>query len=263
MQFSFVASPSPDALLTHYDAERFPMFQCVFEEPAELSSPMQHFWRYPREAAVSLVLENNSPKDITALRYRWLVTKLGEKLRPSVCSSDSYLVDVYHPVLAAGDRKLIGPSIGMNQSLLEHVQRGGGSIGSGNSGGPREFYDADEINFSIDLILFADGEIAGPDPDHYTGELICRKPAAEFVAKQIRLADAESRDPAPVLKALAEIPRDRNDVLVEWVHTYAQRCLAAAAAPNSRIERVAGMLRHLESRPVLPRFYRRGDAPRP
>ena len=156
---------------------------------------------------------------------------------------------------------LINPSGAINESLLEHVKRGGGNFGSGHSGGPRDFYDSDAMVFSIDLVLFADGEIAGPDPDRYCAELRCRKPAAEFVAKQIRSADAEGRDPAPVLKALAEIPRDKNDVLVEWVHTYARQYLTAAASPNSQIERKAGTLRHLESRPQLPRFYRRDDAP--
>ena len=34
----------------------------------------------------------------------------------------------------------------------------------------------------------------------------CRKRAAEFVARQVRLADAEGRDATPVVSALAEIP---------------------------------------------------------
>src|SRR5581483_6846809 len=226
MQFSFVPSPSPDAVLSRYDAERFPMFQCLFES-VEADSPLVGLSRDPRQAEFALVLENKSQKDITALRYRWTLTKLGEHVPPSICSSDSYLVGGYHPVLAAGERKLINPSGSINQSFVEHVKGGGGHIGSGHSGGSRDFCDATEMIFSIDLILFSDGEIAGPDPDRYSSELRCRKPAAEFVAKQVHLADAEERDPAPVLKALAEIPRQKTDTLVEWVHTYARQYLSS------------------------------------
>lgn len=43
-----------------------------------------------------------------------------------------------------------------------------------------------ELSFEIQLVLFADGEIAGPAPEGFAPELPCRKPAAEFVAKQIR-----------------------------------------------------------------------------
>lgn len=46
--------------------------------------------------------------------------------------------------------------------------------------------DVIELSFEIQLVLFADGEIAGPDPDGFATELPCRKPAAEFVAEQIR-----------------------------------------------------------------------------
>jgi hypothetical protein len=62
------------------------------------------------------------------------------------------------------------------------------------------------LRFEIDMLLFADGELAGPDTDKFAAELRGRKPAAEFVAKQIRLAEAEGRDVTPVLSALAEIP---------------------------------------------------------
>jgi hypothetical protein len=50
------------------------------------------------------------------------------------------------------------------------------------------------------------GEIVGPDNGRFAVELRCRQRAAEFVAKQIRLAEAEDRDVTPVPSALAEIP---------------------------------------------------------
>jgi len=63
-----------------------------------------------------------------------------------------------------------------------------------------------EVFFEIDLILFADREIAGPNADRHLMELRRRKPSAEFVAEQIPRARDEGRDIEPVLSALAEIP---------------------------------------------------------
>ncbi len=48
------------------------------------------------------------------------------------------------------------------------------------------------------LSCLEDGEIARSDPDGFASELLERKPAAEFIAKQIRLADVEERDVRPV-----------------------------------------------------------------
>lgn len=71
------------------------------------------------------------------------------------------------------------------------------------------------------MLLFADGELAGLDAEKFAVKLACRKPAAEFVAKQIRLAQAENRDVIPLLSALAEAPYLRDDFLAKWTRYYA------------------------------------------
>jgi hypothetical protein len=62
------------------------------------------------------------------------------------------------------------------------------------------------VSFAIDLIAFGDGEIAGPDLENYVTKLESRKLATEFLAKQVRMAEAENRDVIPVLTALSEMP---------------------------------------------------------
>ena len=108
----------------------------------------------------------------------------------------------------------------------------------------------------IDMILFEDGQLAGADTGKFTAELQCRKPAAEFVAKQIRLADAKGRDPKPVLSALAEVPHLRDDFLANSTKHYAADFLRHEGIGLRR----EGLLRNLENRPVLPKFYRRDVA---
>jgi hypothetical protein len=59
--------------------------------------------------------------------------------------------------------------------LLDHslVLAGGGFIGSGSTA-KRSLVGTIELAFEIHLILFADGEIAGPHPDHFAIELQAR-----------------------------------------------------------------------------------------
>jgi hypothetical protein len=89
----------------------------------------------------------------------------------------------------------------VDEALIDHVGAGGGFIGLGlvTTQMSRSLPAIVELSFEIDFLVFEDGETAGPDSDPYAVELHCRKPAAEFIARQIRLAMAESRDLTPVL----------------------------------------------------------------
>jgi hypothetical protein len=256
MKFTITPSPSPDVFLSLYDNTADSKFHTIFETPTS-DSPMSHLTRPPEEAAWAVVLENRSEKAITALRYRWIASKGDGKPRTCTVSSDSYLTDVRRAVVESGARQIISPSGSLSESFLDHVQRSGGFIESRVETRTSLLADTSELRFDIDLIVFADGEIAGPDPDSYAAELQCRKPAAEFVAKQVRLAEAESRDVTPVLSALAEIPHLRNDPLAHWTQHYARDYLRHSQKSVSGVDMRNMALRHLESRPDLPRFYRR------
>jgi hypothetical protein len=172
------------------------------------------------------------------------------------------MVDVYHPVLGRGDRKLISWSTTtVDESLLDHVLRGGGYI-CGTFYSPH-VNPVSSLRFELDFVLFMDGEIAGPDKDRYAVELQCRKPAAEFVAKHIRLAESESRDVTPVLSAIAEMPHIENlrpaeeNPLVYWVQKYAGDYLGTVRHNIGTVNSPQAELRHLENRPILPKFHRR------
>jgi len=251
MEFTFTDTSSSELVVRRYDGALFPTFRVIFETPSP-EGIFRLLAQLPEEADRAVVLENRAGKDVSALRYRWVMATEDGNVRKQTASSDSYMVDVYRPVLKAGDRKLICPSTSVDESFLEHVQRGGGWMGLGNSG-KRSLGDVRSLHLEFDLVLFADGEIAGPDTDRFAAEIQCRKPAAEFVAKQIRLAETEGRDVKPVLLALAEAPHLRDDHLAHWVRHYAGDFLRQIGDDRMR----QGKLRHLESRPTLPKFYRR------
>ena len=232
----------------------------IFNKQDE-TSPLHHLAVDAEEAAIALVIENRSEKAITALRWRWQKADASGNIRNSTCSSDSYNVDVFRAIVKPGSRRLISPSANLDESILDHVLAGGGVIGSKFSSSRPFLENVDELTFEIDLVLFADGEIAGPDPEKYTLELNFRKPAAEFVARQIRLADAEGRDVTPVLSALAELPTflhpgyGRHSSHIYWIRRYASDFLRRLQHQIGANARETG-LRHLENRPTLPKFYR-------
>lgn len=260
MEFTFSPSPSLEVVVSRYNAALFPRFRIVFE-PASTDSPLRFLAQSPEEADRAVVMENRADKDVTALRYCWMMTSEDGNIRKRTVSSDSYMVDVYHPVLKAADRKLICPSVTVDQSFVEHVLRGGCSMGTGSG---REFLvGVTSLRLDIDMVLFADGEIAGQDSDKFAAELQCRKPAAEFVAKQIRRARDEGRDVKPVLSALAEIPslgrlgHAQGDPLVLWTRHYAKDYLRDMNRKTTGADWAEARLRHLENQPTLPKFYRR------
>jgi hypothetical protein len=261
-RLNIIPSPTAEVSLTPYDGVAFPKFHQVFDLHSQ-SSPLIHLAPDPEEASIALVLENRSPKEITALSYRWVTTdQLGES-HTQTCSSDSYLVDVHRAIAEPGSRHLITPSGMLDEALIGHVLGGGGLIGIGIRVKSRPLDKIAETTFEIDTILFADGEVSGADPNRYVMELQCRKPAAEFVAKQIRRARDEDRDVEPVLAALAEIPclgrlgKAQGDPRVLWTRHYAQDYLRHMNRKTSGVDWAEARLRHLENRPTPPKFYRR------
>ena len=264
MRFTILASPIDDVVLIPYEEGAFPKFSQLFEIPSP-SSRLRFLALDPDDAATALVLENSSARAITALSYRWVMTDASGKERTHAVTSDSYMVDVYRPVVAPGARQLITRSGSVDEVMMDHLLAGGGGIVAG-SASRRSDREAVELTFALDFILFEDGEIAGPDPNHYGTTLQCRKRGAEFIAKQIRLAEAESRDVTPVLSALVDIPHlgslhhEQGDRLVQWTRYYARDYLSHVRDhPTPGINWPQAMLRHLENRPDIPRFYRRGQ----
>lgn len=261
MRFDILPSPTAAIVLNRYEKHLFPIFDEVFETPSP-SAPIFHIARALQEAAVAVVLQNRADKAITAWRFRWQLTDSFGNQRPMTMSGDSYSVDVFRPVAEPASWHLVTPSGCVSEALLEHMRSGGGLMGV-SVGTTPSFSDLAQVTFEIHLIVFIDGEIAGPDPDHFAAELQGRKPAAEFVAKQIRMAQAEGRDATPVLTALIEAPGlgkpggPQGDPLFHSVRHYARDYLRNMHRKIGDLNPAEARLHHLENRPELPKFYRR------
>ncbi len=262
VRLKVVPSPSSQVAIIPFEAALFPKFKQLFEPHPE-SSPLRYFARDPAEIPLTLVLENRSGKAITGLSYRWRKLDASGKIYNQTARSDSYFVDVFRSIAAPASRHLIGPSGMLDEAMLDHAQAGGGLIGVKTGVTRRPLPEIVEVTFEIDLIVFEDGEITGPDPDRFAVLLQCRKRAAEFVARQVRLADAEGRDATPVVSALAEIPHlgrpghGTYDPMVHMTVEFAREYLRNVQQKRGEVDMREVELRRLENRPELPKFYRR------
>ena len=263
-RLQITSSPCPDIVITPFDEALYPEFKQIFAPHPE-SSPLRYFARDTAEIPLTIVLENRAGKAITGLSYRWRKLDRTGKVRNHTASSDSYFVDVFRPIAVPGSRHLIGPSGRLDEATVHYAQAGGNFIGGKIRVTSPPLPEVVEVTFEIDLIVFADGEIAGPDPDRFATLLQCRKPAAEFVARQVRLADAEGRDATPVISALAEIPHIGRrghgpyDPMVHMTVTFAREYLRRVQHKIGELDMREVELRRLENRPELPKFYRRQE----
>jgi hypothetical protein len=261
VRFDILPSPTPLIVLHRYEKDSFPVFSQIFETLSP-SSSLRHFARDPQEALVAVVLENQSEKPITAWRFRWQFTAVSGRQRSETLSGDSYASAVFRPIADPSSRHLITPSGCLSESILNRALSGAGVLG-GSIARQQTIAELAEVILKIHLIVFLDGEIAGPDPDDYGAELQSRKLAAEFVAKQIRMAQKEGRDVSPVLTALVEAPslgsvsRPEGDPLFNSVRHYASEYLRSMHRKMGNVDMAEAKLRHLENRPTLPNFYRR------
>jgi hypothetical protein len=260
LRLNILESPSPELSVERYSPDYFSEFQDLFptKEFPE-THPLRLLLRKPYEEQVSVVLQNKSPKSITVLAFHWIFPETPDHSSIRKYASNSYHVEVFRPVLAAGAKMLASPlSENAEESVLTHIKAGGGVIaGFFRSSRDPILPDDGEIGFVLDLVGFEDGEIAGPDPDRYAATVQGRKRAAEYVVRQISRAQSENRDPAPVLKALLELPLRKDDQFIASVKSFSREYLSPGDVPRQQLR-----LQRMENLPAPPRFFRKeGNEP--
>ena len=105
------------------------------------------------------------------------------------------------------------------------------------------------VNFGIDCIVFASGEVYGPDTGHFIQELTTRKQAADSVLAAINAGDSAA------LSAMAEQPPQSNDDhFSEWQKRFALHYLNSLNSSNPRAQ--ATEKRELQAYPVPPHLFR-------
>jgi hypothetical protein len=256
MRIQIVPSPCADVGLSSYEGSKFPKFKEILEKAGRENSGFWQLGLVPEEASVAVILENRSAKDITALRFGWAYEVESGEGDPREESYDSYRSHPFRSVVPAGSCQLIVPS-GRLHDVVYPIEALGYVRSIADQSVPPT---AIAVTFQIDFILFADGQMFGPDHGHFANELESRQAAANFVAQQIRLALAEHRDPAPVISALSDLPQLHSHPLESVVRDCARAFLRSTLRMEHRSSRVKSALWRLENLPTLPTFHRRDDA---
>jgi len=130
-----------------------------------------------------VVIDNHSDRAIVAAVMEWHYTDAKGKTRGIILETDTWQRPHSGPndkaeVVPAHSRTLFGPTATIPEALV------GASGYAGSSIMPIQFTPFQGFtnpNFAIDLLVFSDGEMVGPDTKHYSTDFAARYSAGQRV----------------------------------------------------------------------------------
>jgi hypothetical protein len=202
----------------------------------------------------SFVLTNQSDRAIVALAVKWSVTSEDGAEAQHLYTINSLSIKNAKPLVQAHTRLFVGPNMALAESLAfaPHI-------------GPRfEALDgrsapwaaaASQISSTIDVIIFEDGELVGPNHSQYDGQIQSKKLAADQVASEVRQVQSKGQDPTPMLKQIAGATlASPTDFIGLWSGLYAQQLLKAQGAGTFE-----DRLSALEQTPAPLKMFRKAE----
>jgi hypothetical protein len=199
----------------------------------------------------SFVLTNLSNRAIVALAVEWSYTAQDGHEGQGFIKSSSLSTNT-GAVVQPHTRLFVGPKIFLPESLAfaPHI------------GSPFEALDgrsahwaatASQITAKIDVVVFEDGELVGPDQSQFEVEIHSQKTAADQIASKVRYAQSQGQDPTPILKQSAEAPMESTtDFIGLWSGLYARQLLSARGSSNFDVRLTA-----MEKTPTPLRIFRK------
>jgi hypothetical protein len=153
--------------------------------------------------ALHVVLENSDDRAILATVMIWTYTDVKGVTQKTVLKADSWARPLLGPndkaeIVKAHSRSIFGPSAVIPETMV-------GTSGIGNGILPQQFAGMEGFTnptFDLDLLVFADGEMVGPDTRHASTDF-----AARYSAGQ-RVIAAWKAGGAPAVQTLAQSPVD-------------------------------------------------------
>ena len=179
----------------------------------------------------SFVLKNLSNRAIVAIAVEWSYTAQDGHEGRGFAKSNSLSTNT-GAVVQPYETLFVGPKVFLPESLAfaPHI------------GSPFEAVDgrsahwaatASQITAKIDVVIFEDGELVGPDQSQLGVEIQSQKMAADQIASRVRYAQSQGQDPTPMLKQIAEAPMESTtDFIGLWSGLYAHQLLSAQGSNN-------------------------------
>jgi hypothetical protein len=161
----------------------------------------------------SFVVTNSTNKKIVALTARWTWYDSSGQERHLTHMTDSlYLVTV--PVTNPGARILVTPSFMMPESAPKAGFTGAASDIRGDA---ERFEKSAIVKADLDVVIFEDGLVVGPDQSQTIAQIQSRKQAADSIGRDVLNKLEHGEDPAGLLSDLAKFPvNGRQDYTGLW-----------------------------------------------
>jgi hypothetical protein len=226
-------SPTPLVSITAATADKLPQFD---------SAIVQKFH------SNAFLLANESDKAIVGLMALWTFTDANGFPRTEQVHTDSFMQPHSPVLLLPHARLIVAPGAFLPEALAQapHI---GARLEDLDGRLNRDILGATQIKVQIDLVIFEDGEIAGPNETRYDTMIQNRKIAATQIAKQVRNALSNGDDPKITLGHILETAPSQSDSMAVWTNIYAKML---QRSPTSEKQ-----LHALETLPEPPKFYKK------
>jgi len=175
------------------------------------------------------LLSNKDSRAIVGALVTWVTKTSAGNQQMHRHSTDSFQGTTSPPILAPGARMLVAPGIWVPEEQIASL-----------SGSPRLlnlqqlvgiFSLATTVDVHLDSVIFSDGEIVGPDTQHFETELTERKQAATAVVRAVVTARESGMSPLDALAKMraqnrgAGAPSLTTSSLAVWTRRFADGLL--------------------------------------
>lgn len=226
-------SPHPLVSVTAATSDNLPQFDAAL---------VQKFHPY------AFILTNQSDKAIVGLMTLWTFTDSHGFPRTEQVHTDSFMQPRSPVLLVPHARLIVAPGAFLPEALAQTPHMGA-RLEDMDGRLNRDINGATQIKVQVDLVIFEDGEMAGPNETRYDTMIQNRKIAATQIAKQLRNALSNGDDPKITLGHILETAPSQSDSMAVWTHIYAGMLQRSPALEKQ--------LHALETLPEPPKFYKK------
>lgn len=233
----FADSPVPGISFAAFNTAQFPVFNPIFSLSTE----------HAQVQPASFVVSNQTDRAIIGIAFLWKITDTSGGWSPYTLVTHSFLSTTPLPVVLPKGLLLVTPGSFFPESVM---LQSGGIIGSAPSEKIiDQFNGATDINIQVDCIIFADGEVVGPDLLHLPADIQARKAGADAIVKEVHAAQSKGQDPIAVLRQLRARPNPAEDRVARHVSQFAGELLTT--------RHFAETLKFVESIKNAPIFFKK------
>lgn len=190
----------------------------------------------------STILANSSNKSIVELAVRWSCADLpgGPPVGCLVFRQEGTFL-VRMPVAAAGSKLLVTPGGTWSESTANNVPPNPNAT-EGNSLAAAKFGRRAAVSVNVDLIIFEDGLVAGPDISGTLDRVRARKQAAQAILDGIAPLLQAGDDPTGLLQDFSKRGADVGGELGRWYSEISGMLLQSFGQQGPRFQALMGEL---------------------